>query len=134
MSKQPALRLVKTWRGCAIAERTPRYEVFLFGKLVERLWFNTRGYVGYLPTPDGNIFSPGECSITAYRRQIATLNREYAAAVESKTLKHHAHVQFVMDGGSRLLSSGDPLPIKVKESDANQIPVPLGPSGCHPAD
>ena len=137
MSKQPALRLVETRSGCATAETTPRYDVFLYGKLVERLWFNMRGYVGYLPTPDGNIFCPGECAITAYRREIATLNREYAAALENETLKHHAYVQFVMDGGSRLLSSGEPLPVqtntphKEKVDNADRIPVPLGSSGGH---
>ena len=43
MPKQPAMRLVETRRSCAIAETTPRYDVLLNGKLIERLWFNMRG-------------------------------------------------------------------------------------------
>jgi hypothetical protein len=111
MPKQPALRLVETRRGCAIAEPTPRYDALLNGKVVERLWFNMRGYLGYLPTPSGSYYSIGEKSIGVYRREIAHLNRIYAEATKDNSVKHHVAVQFVLDGGSRLLSSGDPLPL-----------------------
>lgn len=70
------IKLVKTDRGRQMLERTPRYDVMLDGKLFDQLYFNMRGYVGYLPLPDGSRFDIGECSITEYRKEVAKLNRE----------------------------------------------------------
>lgn len=58
-------------------ESEMRYEVFLHGEFFDELYFNLRGYVGYLPTPDGRKLDIGEKSISAYRKEIATLNREF---------------------------------------------------------
>lgn len=74
------LKLIKTRRGCEICETTPRYDVELDGKVVSQLWFNTRGYVGSLPQPDGVPLYIGERGITEYNREVAKLNREFKAA------------------------------------------------------
>lgn len=70
------IKLVKTDRGRQMLERTPRYDVMLDDKLFDQLYFNMRGYVGYLPLPDGSRLYIGECSITEYRKEVAKLNRE----------------------------------------------------------
>lgn len=77
------LKLIKTRRGCAICETTPRYDVELDGKIVGQLYFNLRGYVGGLPQPDGVNLYIGECGITEYKREVAKLNREFKAARQS---------------------------------------------------
>ena len=79
MKTMKRLQLVETRRGCAMLERTPRYDVILDGQIVGQLYYNLRGYVGTLPTPEGRSLSIGEASITAYRREAARLNREFAA-------------------------------------------------------
>lgn len=71
------IKLVKTTRNCAMLEKTPRYDVFLNGVLYGQLYFNLKGYVGYLPTPEGRCLSIGESSISAYKKTIAQLNREF---------------------------------------------------------
>ena len=62
----PAIELVETRRGQHICETTPRYDVMLHGVRVQgtwsQLWFNMRGYVGVLPTPDGKGVDIGEKS------------------------------------------------------------------------
>jgi hypothetical protein len=68
-------------------ETTKRYNVMLHGVKVEQLWWNTRGFVGNLPTPDGvSIYVP-EGSLASFRREVAKLNREFAAAEKSKAAK-----------------------------------------------
>ena len=57
-------------------ERTDRFDVLLNGAKFSELSFNMRGYIGYLPTPTGGKLDIGERSITAFRREIAILNRE----------------------------------------------------------
>ena len=74
------LKLIKTRRGCEICETTPRYDVVLDGKIVGQLYFNMRGYVGTLPTPDGKGLYIGECRIGEYNREVSKLNREFKAA------------------------------------------------------
>lgn len=59
-------------------ETTPRYDVVLHGQVVGQLYFNMRGYCGVLPTPSGASLDIGEKSISAYRREVASLNREFA--------------------------------------------------------
>jgi hypothetical protein len=75
-----AIELVETRRGCEICEDTPRYDIMLHGSKVGQLYFNMRGYVGNLPTPDGtNLYMP-ESGISAFRRQVTILNKEFAAS------------------------------------------------------
>lgn len=79
-----AIQLIETREGCAILERTPRYIVMFRGRRHSKLYFNMTGYTGgYLPAPGsepGTVVAVniGERSITAYRRMVAQLNREWA--------------------------------------------------------
>jgi hypothetical protein len=61
-------------------ESTPRYNVMLKGVKVDQLFYNMRGYVGNLPTPDGSSLYVPESGIARFRREVAKLNREFAAA------------------------------------------------------
>ncbi len=75
-----AIQLKETRQGCQPLEKESRYDVLLHGKLFCQLYFNLRGYVGYLPTPGdkpGN-FTIGERPISAYRKEIVSLNKEWA--------------------------------------------------------
>jgi hypothetical protein len=77
---KPAIELIETRQGCEMMEATPRYNVMLEGVKVGQLYYNMRGYVGNLPTPDGhNLYVP-EGGIARFRREAARLNREFAAA------------------------------------------------------
>lgn len=80
MPKKNAIELVENLRARAICETTPRYDVMLHGQKVDQLYFNIKGYVGYLPTPSGAKLDIGEKSISVFRREVASLNREFAAA------------------------------------------------------
>ena len=75
---KPAIVLVKTRQGCVMCETEPRYDVLLHGQKVEQLYYNMRGYVGYLPTPRGTSLDIGERGITAFKREVSLLNREWA--------------------------------------------------------
>lgn len=75
-----AIQLVETKQGLEMLETTKRYNVMLHGVKVDQLWFNMRGYVGYLPLPDGSKLSMPEGSLASYKREVARLNREFAAA------------------------------------------------------
>jgi hypothetical protein len=76
-----AIKLVKTHTGCDVLEPHPQYDVLLYGKKIGQLYFNMRGYTGvYLPQPSGIPLNIGERSITAYRKAIARLNKEWAAS------------------------------------------------------
>ena len=77
-----AITLVETRQGCAILETHSRYHVLLHGKKVGELYFNMRGYVGTLPTPEGTALCIGERGISAYRKAAAQLNREWAEAAK----------------------------------------------------
>jgi hypothetical protein len=55
----------------------------LHGQKVEQLYFNRRGYRGCLPTPSGAKLDIGEKSISVFRREVAALNREFAAAANT---------------------------------------------------
>jgi len=78
---QPAIRLVETREDCGIFETQPRYDVLLDGRKVGQLYFHMRGYTGCnLPQPNDVPLLVGERAISAYRRAIARLNREWAAA------------------------------------------------------
>lgn len=73
------LELRETRRGCAMLEKTPRFDVILNGQIAGQLHFNMRGYIGYLPTPTGGKLDIGEKGITAFRREVSALNREARA-------------------------------------------------------
>lgn len=64
----------------AFAESKMRYAVMLDGKEFGELYYNMRGYCGYLPSPrpDGTFgkLDIGERPITAFRKEITALNRE----------------------------------------------------------
>lgn len=77
---KPAIELIETRQGCEIMETTPRYNVMLHGVKVEQLWWNLKGFVGNLPTPDGSSLYVPESGIARFRREVAKLNREFAAA------------------------------------------------------
>lgn len=80
-----AIELIETREGCAIFETTPRYIVMFRGSKFSELYFNMTGYTGCLPYPGSVPGTPvpshiGEKSISAYRREVACLNREWAAS------------------------------------------------------
>lgn len=80
MTKQTFIEIIEAPHRRSVAEREMRYEVRLKGQIVGELYFNTRGYVGTLPTPEGKNLQIPEGSITSFRREAAKLNREFAAA------------------------------------------------------
>jgi hypothetical protein len=76
-----AIQLVETRKGLEPFETHPRFDVLLHSQKVGQLYFNMTGYTGaYLPTPSGAGLDVGERSISAYRKAVAQLNREWAEA------------------------------------------------------
>jgi hypothetical protein len=73
------VELIETRKGCAMMEKESRYDVHLRGEKVGQLYFNMRGYVGLLPTPDGMV-DIGEVSISKFKKEVAQINREFKAA------------------------------------------------------
>jgi hypothetical protein len=71
------LKLDNSRRACC--ERTDRYAVILNGARAGEVFFNMRGFIGYLPTPSGAKLDIGERPIGAFRRAVAQLNREARA-------------------------------------------------------
>ena len=79
--KEWKLTLEETRDGCAPYETHPRYRVMLNGEPAGVLFFNMTGYTGcYLPQPSGIPLDIGEGPISAYRRAVATMNKEAASA------------------------------------------------------
>lgn len=72
------IEIVEAPHRKSIAEKEMRYEVLLKGVFFDELYFNTRGYVGGLPTPRGTRLVIPESSITSYRKEAARLNKEFA--------------------------------------------------------
>jgi hypothetical protein len=66
----------------AMLQTIPDYWVLLNGKRVERLYWNTRGYRGALPTPEGGLHDPGEVSLARFKKEARALERE-AKALET---------------------------------------------------
>lgn len=65
----------------SMMESTPRYGVFLNGerwKPRETIYYNMKGYRGSLPSADGRTIDIGEAPISAWKREVAHLNREGA--------------------------------------------------------
>lgn len=60
------------------------WDVMLFDNFFFRVYYNMRGYVGYLPTPpdedDARVGSlnMGDCGISAFKKETAKLNKEWA--------------------------------------------------------
>ena len=75
----PAITLVEAPRRMAMLETHMRYDVLLDGVHYDTLQYNMTGYIGKLPTPDGCPLSIGERGITAFKREISSLNKEFAA-------------------------------------------------------
>ena len=78
-----AIKLVENLRDRAMLEREPRYDVILYGKKFNQLYFNMRGYTGYLPcppeTPGGKVLhlTLGEGGISRFKKEIPKLNKEW---------------------------------------------------------
>ena len=83
--KTKRITLVETRRGCAMLEKEPRYDVMFDGVLFFQLYYNLRGYVGYLPaTPEVKGNKPasldiGEKTISTFKKEIVKLNKEWDA-------------------------------------------------------
>ena len=65
------------------SQRRADYDLLLNGEVVGDVYFNMTGYVGTLPQPDGTGFTPGETGISAYRTEIARINREARSSSRS---------------------------------------------------
>lgn len=63
-------------------ERHPRYAVLVNGEQEGELYYNMRGYQGYLPTVQGSKMDIGERGISAFRKEVRVLNREAEDAIE----------------------------------------------------
>jgi hypothetical protein len=63
-------------------ERHPRYAVLVNGEQRGELYYNMRGYQGYLPTVQGSQMDIGERGISAFRKEVRVLNREAEDAIE----------------------------------------------------
>jgi hypothetical protein len=81
--ERPRFRITLEERsGRHLLERQPRYAILVNGEPQGELYYNMRGYQGYLPTVHGSKLDIGERGITAFRRQVNVLNREAAEAIE----------------------------------------------------
>lgn len=69
-------RLALRARPNAPLQRRPDYDLLLNGRVVGEVYYNVTGYVGTLPQPDGPGLTLGERGISAYRAEIAHINRE----------------------------------------------------------
>lgn len=78
MPVEKYIEIVEAPHRKSVAEKEMRYEVLLKGVFFDELYFNTRGYVGGLPTPRGTRLVIPESSITSYRKEAARLNKEFA--------------------------------------------------------
>ena len=47
------IKIVEAPRKRSMCETKMRYDVMLNGEVFDTLYFNTRGYLGYLPLPGG---------------------------------------------------------------------------------
>lgn len=70
-------------RRMAMLETKMRYAIMVDGKEFSDVYYNMRGYRGYVPVvrDDGTIgrLDPGEVGISVFRREIAAANRALAA-------------------------------------------------------
>lgn len=64
-------------------EKQPRYDILVNDKVQGELYYNMRGYVGYLPTVHGSVMNIGERAISAFRKEAMILNREAIQAIDA---------------------------------------------------
>ncbi|MBW3243410.1 hypothetical protein KUV57_12120 [Epibacterium sp. DP7N7-1] len=77
MAKTPEFQLTLAKRPSPhMLETKPRYDVMVNGVKKDELYYNMRGYRGALRDVQGYGIDLGEASLAAYRREVATLNRE----------------------------------------------------------
>ncbi len=81
-TRQP-FRLALRAKPTAPLQRHPDYNLLLNGDVVREVYSNMTGYVGTLPQPDGTGFNPGEAGISAYRAEIARINRDARKSISS---------------------------------------------------
>jgi hypothetical protein len=82
-TRRPAFKISLSEKpGRHILERQPRYAVLVNGAPQGELYYNMRGYQGYLPTVHGASMDIGERGITAFRKEVTHLNREAQDAIE----------------------------------------------------
>ena len=82
-AEKPRFRITREQRpGRHILEREPRYAVLVNGVPQGELYYNMRGYVGFLPTVQGDMMDIGEKGIASFRREASLLNKEAAASIE----------------------------------------------------
>lgn len=81
--KHPSFRLSLVSKpGRHILEQQPRFEVQVNGVPQGELYFNMKGYAGTLPTVHGSRMDIGERGISAFRKEVAVLNREAREAIK----------------------------------------------------
>lgn len=66
----------------SMCETKMRYDVLVNGQVKETLYYNMRGYQGYLPLPGGGKLDIGEKAISAYKKEIGIINREAKEAFD----------------------------------------------------
>ena len=71
-----AFKITLRERRKAVLQTKPDFNILLNGEVFGTLTYNMTGYIAYLPLPEGGKMDFGEISLTAYRREIAALNRE----------------------------------------------------------
>ena len=81
MSKK-TVQLVENFKSRAILETKPRYDITINGVVCGELYFNMKGYVGYLPQASGIVLDCGEGGITRFKRELTRINRGFAEAGE----------------------------------------------------
>lgn len=91
MKKMPEFKLtLQARKSPHMLEKKPRYDVLVNGIRKGELYFNMRGYRGALPDVHGCMQDLGEAPLSAYRRQVAALNREaqveLAKAAEDRSI------------------------------------------------
>lgn len=60
----------------AICQTIPDYDIYLNGVKKGKLTYNMKGYIGYLPTPEGTMLDIGERSLSVYKKEISKLNKD----------------------------------------------------------
>ncbi|MDO8415253.1 MAG: hypothetical protein Q7S87_03460 [Agitococcus sp.] len=63
-------------------EKEARYVLSVNGTEYGELYYNMRGYVGYIPLPNGHGLDIGEKGISVFKKEIAAINREAREALK----------------------------------------------------
>ena len=80
IAKPHVVTLKESPQKRSMCETHMRYDVMANGILADTLYFNMRGYQGYLPLPGGSKLDIGEKAISAYKKEIGIINKEAKAA------------------------------------------------------